>query len=76
MNYKPRKTVELDLDRDLVTAAEAAGIDPQQAAEQGLAHALKARRIEEWLEENRAAVESSNRFVEEQGLPLAQYRLI
>lgn len=28
-----------------------------------------------WLEENRAALESSNRYVEESGLPLGEYRM-
>jgi post-segregation antitoxin (ccd killing protein) len=28
----------------------------------------------EWLEENQVAIESSNKWVEKHGLPLAQYR--
>jgi hypothetical protein len=30
---------------------------------------------EQWLVENRAAIESSNRWVERHGLPLAKYRM-
>lgn len=33
-------------------------------------------RAKRWLEENREALESSNRFVEENGLPLKNLRLL
>jgi antitoxin CcdA len=36
--------------------------------------AIAERRAALWLEENRAALESSNAFVERNGLPLAQFR--
>jgi antitoxin CcdA len=75
MNYKRKPTVALSIDRDLVSAVEAAGLDPQQAAELGLVRALGVQRSGEWLAENRPALESSNSFVEEQGLPLARHRL-
>ena len=32
------------------------------------------KRVDAWLEENRAALESSDAFVKAHGLPLARYR--
>jgi len=39
-----------------------------------LREAVRKRKAAEWLEENRAALQSSNEWVEKNGLPLAQYR--
>lgn len=69
-----RKTAEVSLDEALLAEAEVLHIDISQAAEAGLANAVAARRGERWLAENREALESSNAYVEEHGLPLAQYR--
>ena len=38
------------------------------------AHEVSQRRAERWRAENRAALESSNAYVEANGLPLARYR--
>ena len=57
-----------------------AGLTPENASEQArrmlalLARAIAERRAALWLEENQTALESSNAYVEQQGLPLAQYR--
>ena len=40
----------------------------------GLARAVAERRAELWLAENRDALDSSNAYVEANGLPLARYR--
>jgi antitoxin CcdA len=40
----------------------------------GIAAAVARRRQERWLAENQEALDSSNAFVEQHGLPLAQYR--
>lgn len=69
-----RRRTNLTLDAALVEEARALGINLSRAAEAGLADAVKAAREAAWLEENRAALESSNRWVEEHGLPLAKYR--
>jgi antitoxin CcdA len=45
-----------------------------QAAEVGIAAAVARRRQERWLVENAEALQSSNEFVEQHGLPLAKYR--
>ncbi len=45
-----------------------------QAAEVGIAAAVELRRQARWLAKNRNALETSNTFVEQVGLPLARYR--
>jgi len=67
--------VNLTLDRALVDEAKALGVSISQASNQGLAVAVKKARGEAWLEENRAALQSSNEWVEANGLPLAKYRM-
>jgi antitoxin CcdA len=48
--------------------------DVSQAAKVGIAAAVALRRQARWLDENRNALNSSNAFVEQHGLPLASYR--
>ena len=67
--------VNLTLDPALVAEARTLGLSISQASNQGLAVAVKAARSARWLEENRAALESSNKWVEANGLPLAKYRM-
>jgi antitoxin CcdA len=49
-------------------------INVSQAAETGLARAVAEKRAELWLAANREALESSNTYVEKNGLPLAHHR--
>jgi antitoxin CcdA len=51
------------------------GVSISQASNRGLEEAVKKARAEKWLEENKAALESSNAWVEANGLPLEKYRL-
>lgn len=62
--------------RAISLAAEARelGVTVSHAAEAGLAAVVSLRRQERWLAENRAALESSNDYVQQHGLPLARYR--
>jgi antitoxin CcdA len=46
-----------------------------QASNRGLQEAVKAARAERWLEENKAALDSYNDWVEANGLPLEKFRL-
>ncbi|MBT1157698.1 type II toxin-antitoxin system CcdA family antitoxin [Aminobacter anthyllidis] len=70
-----RKPTNVSLDSRLVEEAKALGINMSQAAEAGLAKAISEEKSRQWLEENREAIESSNKYVERHGLPLAKYRL-
>jgi antitoxin CcdA len=49
-------------------------ISDEQAAETCLAWPVAERRAAQWLEENRAAADSSNAYIEDHGLPLAPFR--
>jgi antitoxin CcdA len=69
-----RKATNLTLAVGLVAEARELGVNVSQAAEQGIAAAVARRRQEQWLAENRTALDSSNAFVEQHGVPLSQYR--
>ena len=70
----PRKATNVSINEALLVAAKSLKINVSQAAEVGIALALAEKRAALWLQENQAALDSSNAYVEKQGLPLAQYR--
>jgi len=69
------RPTNVSLDSALVAEAKALGVNISLASAVGLEEAVKKARGERWLDENRAALESSNAWVEANGLPLAKYRL-
>lgn len=69
------KPTNVSLDAALVEEAKQLGVNISLASAQGLEQAVKKARAKRWLEENREALESSNAWVEANGLPLAKYRL-
>lgn len=69
-----RRSTNVSLDADLVNEAKALGLNLSQACEKGLIHELKAARERRWIEENRTAIEATNRWVAENGLPFAARR--
>ena len=69
-----RKPTNLYLDANLLQEARALGINISRSAEAGIAEAVGKSRRERWLLENAAALESSNAYVDNYGLPLARYR--
>lgn len=71
----PRKATNVSLDSAFVAEAKALGINISQACERGLVETVKEARAALWQEENREAIESSNAYVEKNGLPLAKHRL-
>jgi antitoxin CcdA len=74
VSEKPRKATNVSINEALLVEAKALKINVSKAAESGLLLALAEKRAELWLVENRAALDSSNAYVEQHGLPLAQYR--
>ncbi|TPJ37930.1 post-segregation antitoxin CcdA [Mesorhizobium sp. B2-5-13] len=70
-----RKSVNTSIDAQLIEDAKALGINISRAAEAGIAKAIAAEKTRRWQEENKEAIESSNAYVERNGLPLAKYRL-
>ena len=71
----PKRATNVSLAEDLLAEARGLRINVSQAAEAGLAKTVADKRAELWLKENWAAVESSNAFVEEHGLPLENVRM-
>jgi antitoxin CcdA len=69
------KPTNVSLDAALVEEAKELGVNISLASARGLEEAVKEARAKRWLEENMAALESSNAWVEANGLPLAKYRL-
>lgn len=55
--------------------AEALGLDAAAIAAKALREAVSAEKARRWLEENREAIAAWNRWTEENGLPLAEYRM-
>ena len=71
----PKKATNVSLAENLLSEAKELHINVSQAAEAGVAKAVAEKRAELWLKDNRAAIESSNAYVEKQGLPLEKYRM-
>jgi len=69
-----RKPTNLSLESSLLKEAKALGIDVSRSAEAGIKEAVRRSKREQWLKANADALESSNAFVEANGLPLAKYR--
>ena len=69
-----RRATNVSLSAQLLAEARALDVNVSRAAEQGLIQAIAERRAALWLEESQDSLESSNAFVEQHGLPLAQYR--
>lgn len=70
-----KKATNVSLAESLLVEARELRINISQAAEAGVAQAVAATRAGRWVEENRAAIESSNAYVEKHGLPLDEYRM-
>ena len=64
----PKKATNLSINSDLLRKARELEINLSSALEQALEQIVKRRLSEQWLEENRAAIESYNEHVEEQGV--------
>ena len=74
MQTAVRKSTNLSLDAKLIDEAKALNVNLSRAAEEGVRRAVKKAKEDEWLAENAEAIASYNRWVDENGLPLAEYR--
>ncbi len=70
-----RKATNLSLDQQLIAEAKELGLNVSRIAEEAIADAVRAEKNRRWKEENRAALESWNEWVRENGLPLEEHRL-
>ncbi|MDP1831677.1 MAG: type II toxin-antitoxin system CcdA family antitoxin [Geothrix sp.] len=64
----PKRPVNLSLNSDLLRLGKELGLNLSSVAEEALGYAVSARLAEQWLEENRAAMEAYNRRIAAQGV--------
>ena len=69
-----RKATNVTFEAQLLARAKDLKINISQASEEGLARAVAARQAELWLQDNQHALDSSNAYVERNGLPLARFK--
>ncbi len=69
-----KRAANLSIDPALLAEARALDINLSATFEASLRAAVRAKKAAQWLEANRAALESSNEWVARNGLPLAKYR--
>jgi antitoxin CcdA len=69
-----RKAANITLPVSLMTQARALGLNISRACEEGLKAEIARSRAEQWLNENREALISSNDYVEKHGIPLSEFR--
>lgn len=70
-----RRPTNLSIDPSLMEEAKALAINASRAAEEGIARAVSEEKSRRWKEEHREAIEGWNKWVEENGLPLARHRM-
>lgn len=69
-----KKRTNLSISDSLLREAKSLKINISQSAENGIAEAVRLHKQQVWLEENVDAINSSNDFVSENGLPLSKFR--
>ena len=70
-----RQRVNLLLDREIVSEARELGINISKAVGQALANEVTKERSRRWLAGNREAIDSSNAWFEDRGMPYAGLRV-
>jgi antitoxin CcdA len=75
MGIEARKPANLSISPGLLAEAKTLGLNISRAAEDGLRAAVIQAKSEAWKRENAAAIEFSNEWVRNNGLPLEKYRL-
>lgn len=70
----PKKAANLSIRADLLEEARAYKINLSKTLETALIHELKKEKERRWREENRAAIEAYNRYIERYGLLSDRYR--
>lgn len=69
-----RERTNVTLSESLLKEARDLKINLSQACERGLAAEVSETRTRRWLQENQAAIDAWNAYVEEHDVPLAEYR--
>jgi antitoxin CcdA len=69
-----RRATNVTLPESLLHEARKLNVNVSQACERGLAAEVAATKAQQWLQENRAAMDAWNDYVEQNGLPLTEFR--
>ncbi|OIQ88031.1 post-segregation antitoxin CcdA [mine drainage metagenome] len=69
-----RQRTNVTLPESLLQEARQLKINLSQACERGLAAEVSEAKAQRWQQENQAAIDDWNAYVEEHGVPLAEYR--
>lgn len=69
-----KKATNLTLSADVLSEAKALGINISQACDQFLRDLVRRERERRWKEQHGKFIDAYNRTVEEDGLPLEQWR--
>jgi len=69
-----KRATNITVNESLLTKAKELDINVSRASEAGIARAVAEKLAASWLKDNKAALDSSNAYVEKHGLPLAKYR--
>ncbi len=69
-----KRSTNISLPEDLVEAARGMDVNLSLAAEDGIRRAVARAADARWAAENRATIEAWNRYVEEHGSPLDEFR--
>jgi len=69
-----RRATNVTIDARLLEHAKKLGINISKASEEGLSRAVAHKQEAIWLQSNQAALESSNAYVDRNGVPLAKHR--
>lgn len=67
-NTAHKQAANLSIRSDLLNRAKQRNINLSRTLEERLEQLLKARDREEWLKDNREAIEAANNYVEDKGL--------
>ncbi|MBN5281993.1 type II toxin-antitoxin system CcdA family antitoxin [Serratia ureilytica] len=73
-NNVTKKTVNVTIDRDLFLRAKSLGVNVSSVLTDALSVRVRDIEIQQWREQNRAALEELNRITEENGLLSDEYR--
>lgn len=69
-----KRATNLTIDPVLVGEARALNINLSATVEASLHEAVRKEKAAKWLEENRAALDGYNAWIEQNGLPLEKYQ--
>lgn len=68
MSSPAKRPINLSIRSDLLGQARALDINLSSELEKHLAEVIRQRRAEQWLKDNREAIEAYNRYVEKHGV--------